>query len=272
MTFPAPFPSYVPRVHSLFRLGARLIALACLATALSAQSMKPKPHVPLKGSGAAAKYVVAGEYFRAKEWDKAVVGYLAAVEMDPQFAGALLLAGDARYEQKRDAEAAAFFARASQLDPRMEKAHEHHALALTRLGRIDEAITEVFAALSINPGYAHAWEDLDNLRNAKGMEPLDHLELWDASPVSGPVSTSFEQDLATNERLAKSHATSPSLIRLKALQQRGLLKETTFILAPKAHHWPAWATFRQTHPDALRRFVEGQQLRPSEEMVRSAHR
>ena len=236
------------------------IFLVIFTAILQAQALKPRPHVPLKGSEAAVKYGEAGVAFRAKDWDKAAEGYLAALEKDPQFAGAALLAGDARYEQHRDQEAATLFAKASQLDPLLEKAHEHRALALTRLRRLDEAVDEVFAALDINPCYAQAWEDLAHLRKAKGLAPPDHLELWDGVTLS----QDFNQDLAANELRAKSASSKASLTRLRTLAQLGLLKEATFILAPKAHHWSAWETFRKAHPGALRRFVEQQQLRPSE--------
>ncbi len=236
-----------------------LMLPALFAFSLSAQSLKPKPHVPLKGSEAAASYVEGGVAFRAKDWDTAVAAYESALEKDPEFAGAALLAGDARYEQQRFQEAEALFAQASRIDPLMAKAHEHRALALTRLRRLDEAMDETYAALDIDPGYAHAWEDLGNLRKAKGLAPLEHLDLWNTINASN----NFEEDLAANVRLAKG-ASSPSRIRLKALSRRGLLKEVTFILAPKFHHWPAWEAYRKANPGALRRFIEQQRLRPSE--------
>ena len=99
---------------------------------------------------------------------EAFAQYEAALRLQPDF-----VAAHYNYANKlanvpgRLPEALGHYEAVLRLDPRRPEAHKNFALALANLGRFDEAVRQLEAALALRPDYREAQELLGPVRAAR---------------------------------------------------------------------------------------------------------
>jgi tetratricopeptide (TPR) repeat protein len=104
--------------------------------------------------------------------------YEAVLEADDRHFGAVHGLGLIRLQQERFADAAALFRRATKIERRSAEAHHHMAVALTGLGRPEEAIERFGKALAIRPDFAEAHDSLGHALQllSRSEEAIAHHE------------------------------------------------------------------------------------------------
>jgi len=109
------------------------------------------------------------EYYERGEYDEAVAEFQAAIELEPDDAGAHRNLGTAYLEQGKYEEAAAAYEKAIELDPDFGEAYGDLAGAYVNLGRLSEAIAAGEKAIELAPEYAMAYNNLGFAYYTQGM-------------------------------------------------------------------------------------------------------
>jgi tetratricopeptide (TPR) repeat protein len=106
------------------------------------------------------QYILKGnEYYYKNEYNSALEWYDKAIEINPNYAGALTNKGVALDSLGRHEEAIKYFDKAIELDPNLSPVWNNKGIALEKLGRYEEAIKYYDKAIEINPDYADAWNN-----------------------------------------------------------------------------------------------------------------
>lgn len=139
--------------------------IGCAAALTAAAVVCNLPMVAHNKLQAATHYNHGVGFEAAGRQDDAVREYRAAIDRDPDLAGAhndlgLILAG--RGDVK---EAAAELGEAVRLAPDFSKARNNLGVVLGRLGRSSDAVTQFEAAIRLDPAYTEARRNLAALRN-----------------------------------------------------------------------------------------------------------
>jgi tetratricopeptide (TPR) repeat protein len=109
------------------------------------------------------------EYYEQGEYDEAAAEFQAAIELEPDDAGAHRNLGTAYLEQGKYEEAAAAYEKAIELDPDFGEAYGDLAGAYVNLGRLSEAIAAGEKAIELAPDYAMAYNNLGFAYYTQGM-------------------------------------------------------------------------------------------------------
>ncbi|MBK9154374.1 MAG: tetratricopeptide repeat protein [Chloracidobacterium sp.] len=95
-------------------------------------------------------------FFAAGDYEKAVVAYERAANLDPTHYEAALYTGNTYYALKKYDIAGTWFAKAIAIDKDRETAHRYWADALWKSGKDREAVDKFLDAIIGEP-YARAW-------------------------------------------------------------------------------------------------------------------
>ncbi len=117
----------------------------------------------LEPSSLPIRYLTALDYFRLKDYPRAVEAFESTLKLDPKFSLATFYLGLAQLEMGNLDGAAQSLERALALDPtNFSAAYNLGALDVKR-NRIDAGLAEFKRAVEINPNYARAFEALGEL-------------------------------------------------------------------------------------------------------------
>jgi tetratricopeptide (TPR) repeat protein len=108
------------------------------------------------------------EYVEQGEYDEAVAEFQAAIELDPDDAGAHRNLGTAYLEQGKYEEAAAAYEKAIELDPDFGEAYGDLAGAYFNLGKLAEAVAAGEKGIELDPNYAMAYNNLGVVYGVQG--------------------------------------------------------------------------------------------------------
>ena len=119
---------------------------------------------------------LANELVKQKRVSEAITHYLAAIEINPYYAGAHSNLGAALVAQGKNEEAITHYLAAIKIKPDQEEAHSNLGVVLAAQGRNEEAITHYLTAIKINPNYDDAYYNLANLfiKQGKIKEAIDN--------------------------------------------------------------------------------------------------
>ncbi len=106
------------------------------------------------------RYLEALDYYRLKDYPRAIEKFQAALELDPKFALASYYLGLAQTETQDFDGALASFKRALELDPTNFDAAFNLGAAELKKGRVDDAVKAFGQAIQVNPKFARAYEAL----------------------------------------------------------------------------------------------------------------
>jgi tetratricopeptide (TPR) repeat protein len=116
----------------------------------------------------------AENYFKAGNYDKAKVAYLNALRLDPQNVLAFERIGAMWQEDSAPLRAAAFLAKATELDPKNIQNRVRLARCYVTIGRLDQAQKEALKVLEEAPGNGEALVTLTEA--AKSKEDIEAAE------------------------------------------------------------------------------------------------
>ncbi len=109
------------------------------------------------------RYLAALDYYRLKDFKRALDGFRSALEVDPKFALATYYLGLTQAETGDLDGAAASFERSLELDPTNFAAAYNLGAVEVKKNRLDDALRHFRQAVQINTGYAQAYEALGEL-------------------------------------------------------------------------------------------------------------
>jgi tetratricopeptide (TPR) repeat protein len=98
-------------------------------------------------------------YVELGQWDKAIVDYTRAIEIDPQYKDAYFNRGIAYGDLEQWNEAIVDYTRTIELDPQYKNAYDTRGVAYANLGQWDKAIADNTRALEIDPGLTNAYDN-----------------------------------------------------------------------------------------------------------------
>jgi tetratricopeptide (TPR) repeat protein len=100
--------------------------------------------------------------------DEAIACFQKAIALDPKFANAHTILGNALRDKGQLEEAIACYHKAIALGPKSALVHHNLGNALRARGRVDEAIASWRKAIACDPNYAQAYANLGNALTDKG--------------------------------------------------------------------------------------------------------
>jgi protein O-mannosyl-transferase len=112
--------------------------------------------------------------------DEAIAHYAEALRAQPDYVEAHNNLGVALTSQGRDREAIGHFQAALRLEPGLATSHNNLGVALARAGRPDEAVRHFSEALRLRPAYPDARKNLALAHNAIGAALADEEKLGEA--------------------------------------------------------------------------------------------
>jgi len=98
-------------------------------------------------------------YNNEAEYDKAIVAFNKAIELDPDFAPAYNNRGWAYIELGQYGQAIDDCGKAIELDPRLAFAYSNRGLAYTRLGQYEQGVADCSKAIELDPRLALAYSN-----------------------------------------------------------------------------------------------------------------
>jgi tetratricopeptide (TPR) repeat protein len=201
----------VPRFVSRAALSVLLLALMLASAAAFGQTsaQNPKPSAPSSAPSTAAAQPVSAEVAEAEaaiagsDWKTAESRLAPWLVVHPTDARALFDAGYVANAENRPEDAAGFYRRAVEANPKSFEAHVELGLLLARQGKLAEARPELAAATTLDPGaagvdaQARAWRALAQIDRATDLNRAseDLLEALKLSPES-PDDTLLAASLA----------------------------------------------------------------------------
>ena len=133
------------------------------------RSDKARPPVTLSREGQ-RRLDEALERHQRGEIAEAIVGYRAVLAEAPKNVDALVNLGSGLTATGYPTEAAAVLGRAREAAAKLPRAQNDIGVCLFELGRYDDAIAALRAAVTLTPGYADAWKNLGCALNEAGRE------------------------------------------------------------------------------------------------------
>jgi tetratricopeptide (TPR) repeat protein len=109
------------------------------------------------------RYLMALDYYRMKDFRRALERFKSAVELDPKFALAIYYLGLAQVQMGDLESALGSFQRALELDPTNFSAAYNMGAAYLKKNRVDDAVRQFQRSVEINPDYAEGYEALGEL-------------------------------------------------------------------------------------------------------------
>jgi arylsulfatase A-like enzyme/Flp pilus assembly protein TadD len=109
------------------------------------------------------RYLIALDYYRMKDFHRAVERFQFTLELDPKFALATYYLGLAQVEMGDLESAMGSFQRALELDPTNFSAAYNLGAAYLKKNRVDDAVRQFRRSVEINPDYAQGYEALGEL-------------------------------------------------------------------------------------------------------------
>ncbi len=98
-------------------------------------------------------------YVDIGQWDKAIVDYTRAIEIDPKYTDAYFNRGVAFGDLEQWDKAIVDYSKAIEIDPKYKSAFDTRGVAYANLGRWDKAIADYSKALEIDPKFANAYDN-----------------------------------------------------------------------------------------------------------------
>ncbi|MBN2197331.1 MAG: tetratricopeptide repeat protein, partial [Polyangiaceae bacterium] len=127
--------------------------------------------VTLDPRDVAAQVSLAKVLVREGEIDRAITIYQTAIELQPDSPDAWHHLGVACMSTGRAAEGARAFGEVARLRPENAVVRRDYGIALSRCGRLGEAVGELEAAVKLAPTLAPAQKELEELRRMAALEP-----------------------------------------------------------------------------------------------------
>jgi arylsulfatase A-like enzyme/Flp pilus assembly protein TadD len=166
------------------------------------------------------RYLEALDYYRLKDYPRAVERFQAALELDPKFALASYYLGLAQTETKDFDGAIGSFQRALELDPTNFDAAFNLGAAELRKDRVEDAIKAFDQATQINPNYARAYEALGEMYLYQ-KRPEDAARALERAIELVPVFTKAHYNLGrAYQALGRSGDAQKEFDRAKQLQSQ----------------------------------------------------
>lgn len=134
----------------------------------------PLNHTPARDAELA--FAEGENYFHRNDFDGALKQYELALQRDPQYALAWVVAGDVYYAKKKWPEAEARFRKASELEPMLSQAWRFLSDALLMQGKTVDAEAALFSGIAAQPSQRPNWDKLALLKGRSGM-PLKPLHV-----------------------------------------------------------------------------------------------
>jgi tetratricopeptide (TPR) repeat protein len=172
---------YSTRTNSIVRRSLLLIAVVGLVgfdTPVHNNNVKAQTRVTIPASsdppqpGGVRQNAVT--YFRQgmnllnqRDYDGAIKAFTKALEIDPEFAGAYIWRGVARWFNRDLESALADYGQAIKIDPNEDEAYFRRALALQQT-QPERAIADYSKAIELNPTYVGAYLNRSNVRRMQG--------------------------------------------------------------------------------------------------------
>jgi tetratricopeptide (TPR) repeat protein len=187
----------------------------------------PSPlHVP---NAAASKRINEAEVlFAQRQYPAALAKYQEAMQLDPEFSGAWVGAGDCWYMQHDWAQAVPLFRRATEIEPRNSQAWRFLADALAGQGKLAQAEGALLSGITADPSQLPNWNKLAGLRGVIG-KPLKPLRLQRAGVHIGADG---KTEIRLDEKLQKTATPFDSAVRIALAV--GEVNARTTKTAPKA--------------------------------------
>ena len=174
--------------------------------------------------------------------DEAIAAFQRVLQHKPGHAAAQSNLGNALRLRGRTEEALDHLRQAVQHDPTSVDAHYNLGLALRKQGQIDQAIASLELALKLNPGYAPAFQELENI----------YQTALRAQPGFAEAYNRLGRLLTDNGRAAEAVVLLEQALRL----QRDFVE---------AHNNLAWAHVHLARfEDAVASYKEALRLRPGD--------
>jgi tetratricopeptide (TPR) repeat protein len=154
---------------------------------------------PLRRPAAAADAVLAEAelLFSRRQYPQALEKYQQAMQLDPQYSGAWVGAGDCWFMQQDWTKAEAMFRRATAIEPRNGQAWRFLADALFHQGKAADAEGALLSGIAADPSQLPSWNKLASLRSRAGR-PLKPLALRRATVrigADGKATIELEESL-----------------------------------------------------------------------------
>ena len=108
------------------------------------------------------------DYFDRKDYNRAIVAYTRAIELDPEYGLAYYNRGAAYHEKKNYDRAIADYTKDIELNPKHTKAYNNRGVTYYRKRAYDSAIADFTKALELEPSFAVAYYNRGNAYNAQG--------------------------------------------------------------------------------------------------------
>ncbi len=103
------------------------------------------------------------EYMIIEKWDKAIVEFNKAIELNPKLTGAYVMRGRAYHEKGQYNKAIADYTQALQLNPKADAAYYNRGLLFHKKQQYDKAIADYTQAINIKPKSANAYHNRGNV-------------------------------------------------------------------------------------------------------------
>lgn len=137
-----------------------------------------------------ANYMLGYAYLQTGQQDRSEAAFARLFNVDPNSAGAHLLAGQMMLKQEYEPEAVSEVKKALAIDPKLPQAHFLLAEIAIHRGQLDEAIGDLKQELAINSGYSMAWYRLGDAysRQENWSAAIPNLQraIWLNPDFSGP--------------------------------------------------------------------------------------
>ncbi|MEA2027480.1 MAG: tetratricopeptide repeat protein [Campylobacterota bacterium] len=111
-----------------------------------------------------AYYNIGIAYYSLKEYNKAIIAYTKAIEINPKDDEAYYNMGSAYYNLKEYNKAIIAYTKAIEINPKDDGAYNNMGIAYYYLGKFDKAIESYTQALQINPNQSEAYNNLFELQ------------------------------------------------------------------------------------------------------------
>lgn len=180
-TEPTPAPVVSPTFAAKH---VYLLAAICLIAGLAAGYFLTGPPAPRSGSAAAQPATVrtmghAVTMADMKQMaDKQAAPLLDKLKGDPNNAALLIQVAAIYHISHQFSDAAAYYGRATQADPKNVAVRTKYAISLYRSGDVDGAIAQLNQALSENPGDANCLYNLGMIRLQGKADGKGALAAW----------------------------------------------------------------------------------------------